>query len=88
MKPSREELIFALALTKSESERGAFLDGACAADPVLRERLENLLWAHDNPDDITSLPGKSEQGTIKIGFALLSRWWKAAACGHIDKAAL
>jgi hypothetical protein len=39
-------------------------DETCAkgSDQVLRERLENLLWAHDNPDDITSLPANQSKG--------------------------
>jgi hypothetical protein len=36
------------------------------SDQVLRERLENLLWAHDNPDDITSLPANQSKGLSNL----------------------
>src|SRR5262249_52941329 len=37
-------------------EREAFLDGACAADPKLRGRLQALLQAHQNPDPFLEPP--------------------------------
>jgi serine/threonine protein kinase/WD40 repeat protein len=69
MNPSREELIFALALTKSESDRAAFLDGVCAGDPVLRLRLENLLAAHYKPEAMSGLSAEPERATIKLGLS-------------------
>jgi serine/threonine protein kinase/tetratricopeptide (TPR) repeat protein len=42
-----EESIFVAALERTTaSERGAFLDGACAGDVGLRQRVERLLSAH------------------------------------------
>jgi serine/threonine protein kinase/tetratricopeptide (TPR) repeat protein len=43
-----EETIFALALEKKDATtRQAFLDEACASDPVLRARVEALLKSHE-----------------------------------------
>jgi eukaryotic-like serine/threonine-protein kinase len=46
---NREEALFALALEKSAEKRADFLDGACHGDPSLRQRLEALLAAHEQP---------------------------------------
>jgi hypothetical protein len=41
------ETIFTRALEKTDpAERAAFLDGACGADALLRQRVERLLRAH------------------------------------------
>lgn len=40
-----EEEIFSHALQQAPDQRGAYLDGACAGRPVLRERVEALLRA-------------------------------------------
>jgi serine/threonine-protein kinase len=45
----REEQIFHEALQRPADQRAAFLDEACAVDQELRERLERLLHAHDEP---------------------------------------
>jgi hypothetical protein len=43
-----EETIFAEALEKSTpAERAAYLDEACAGEPVLRQRVETLLRSHE-----------------------------------------
>src|SRR5262249_42348332 len=51
-----EGRIFSRALEKPAEERGAFLDKACAGDAALRERLEVLLRAHDNPGSFLGSP--------------------------------
>ena len=38
-------------LEKPVAERAAFLQAVCGADSALRQRLEALLAAHDQPDD-------------------------------------
>ncbi len=45
-----EESLFAEVLTKKGKARTAFLDEHCQDDMELRQRLEALLRAHDNPD--------------------------------------
>jgi tetratricopeptide (TPR) repeat protein len=42
-----EESLFADALEKPPQERAAFLDAACAGDPILRKNVESLLSAYD-----------------------------------------
>src|SRR5690349_15265118 len=66
-----EESLFAAALEKGpRAERQAFLDEACRGDADLRQRLEQLLAAHDRdagilergvapPDFVTEAPGDS-----------------------------
>jgi len=56
MNPTRKELLFGLALTKSASERIAFLERECAGDPALRQRLEALLAANEEPDTLLATP--------------------------------
>ncbi len=41
--------IFLAALERTPAERAAYLDEACAGDAALRQRVEALLRAHDEP---------------------------------------
>lgn len=46
--PGPEEALFAAALQwESTTERSAYLDEACAGNPGLRQRVEELLRASD-----------------------------------------
>jgi len=52
-----ERSIFLAALELADpAERAAYLDAACAADAVLRRRVERLLAAHDSGDDFLEPP--------------------------------
>lgn len=52
-----EESVFAEACTKkTPAERSAFLDGACGRNNELRNRVEQLLAAHANPDEFLEEP--------------------------------
>jgi len=64
MYPNREELLFGLAMTKPAAERALFFDRECGEDPALRARLEALLAAHDQPDDL--VPTQVEAGRPAI----------------------
>ncbi len=55
--PNREVSLFSAALELDPSERAAYLEQACADDPALRQRLEELLRVHQ--DAITCLENKS-----------------------------
>ena len=46
--------------------RRAFLDQACAGDPALRQRLEALLAAHDEPDELPPTDAPAVKATIKL----------------------
>jgi len=51
--PEREEALFrAAAELNPGAARQAFLDQACVGDTALRSRLDALLMAHDQPDDM------------------------------------
>jgi serine/threonine protein kinase/lipopolysaccharide biosynthesis regulator YciM len=59
-----EEALFTAALAlASHAERRAFLDQACASDTGLRQRVEALLHAHDNPDSFLEAPSPGLQPT-------------------------
>jgi serine/threonine protein kinase len=62
-----EEALFRAAVELPPGTvRRAFLDQACTGDPVLRQRLEALLAAHDSPGE--SLPGTAPgvKATMKL----------------------
>jgi serine/threonine protein kinase len=63
---NREEVLFAMLLEKPVDQRPAFLDVICAADPVLRRRLDTLLAAHDEPDE--SPPAPAGKATVKLSL--------------------
>src|SRR5258708_38488313 len=55
-----EESIFHLALEHPAHERAALLDKACGNDAALRQRVEVLLQAHDNPGSFMEKPAIAE----------------------------
>src|SRR5881409_576073 len=67
--PEREAALFALALEKPVAERAAFLQAVCGSDGVLRQRLETLLAAHDEPDEVLGEEANSKR-TIKAAMKL------------------
>src|SRR5258705_6549517 len=64
----RESALFALALEKPVAERAAFLQAVCGADGALRQRLETLLAAHDQPDEL--LGNDTGPATVKATLKL------------------
>jgi len=62
----RESALFALALEKPLSERSAFLQAVCGEKEVLRQRLEALLAAHDQPDNLVPTQAEAARPTIKL----------------------
>jgi len=66
MNPTREELLFQLALTKSVGERAEWLDRECVSDAALRARLEALLAAHEQPDTLLATQADTARPTIKL----------------------
>ena len=70
MNPTREELLFQLALTKPADERVEFLDRECRGDAALRARLEALLAAHEQPDTLLATQASpAVKATIKLDLA-------------------
>ncbi len=66
----REKALFRAAaeLTPGVARR-AFLDQACAGDVALRARLDALLAAHDEPDQLLAAPVPAVKATMKVEFA-------------------
>jgi eukaryotic-like serine/threonine-protein kinase len=54
--PMQIKSIFLAAVEKASAERGAFLDEASGQDAELRQRVEQLLSAHDEPGGQLVLP--------------------------------
>src|SRR5262245_22971738 len=66
----REAALFALAAEKRVAERPAFLDAVCGGDSALRGRLEALLAAHDQPEELLVTAADVGPGrTLKIEVA-------------------
>jgi WD40 repeat protein/tRNA A-37 threonylcarbamoyl transferase component Bud32 len=56
VKSPLEQALFALALKKPAAERTAFLDRECGEDAGLRQRIEELLAAHESPGPFPEPP--------------------------------
>ena len=69
MNPNREELLFQLALTKQATEWSLFLERECGDDKALRQRLETLLAAHEQPDTLLATQADAARPTIKLDLA-------------------
>ena len=69
MNPSREEALFALALTKPVAERASWLGRECGDDKALRSRLEALLAAHEQPETLLATQAEAARPTIKLDLA-------------------
>ena len=69
MNPNQEELLFQLALSKSAAKRAAWLDAECEGDPALRQRLEALLAAHDQPDNRALTQADAAQPSMTLELA-------------------
>lgn len=62
----RADALFERALDLEVDQRAAFLDGACAGDPQLRDRVESLLRATEHTQERFS-PGRAqEHGLFQI----------------------
>jgi serine/threonine protein kinase len=65
----REEALFVLALEKPADKRPAFLDAMCEGNPALRQRLEALLAAHNEPDELLPANAPAIKATMKLDFS-------------------
>jgi serine/threonine protein kinase len=67
---NREETIFNAALQfATPAERTAYLDGACAGDATLRQRVESLLRAHELTGNLDQPPSVTAK-TFAISTAM------------------
>src|SRR6267154_4901514 len=65
----REAALFQAAVQLAGAERAAFLNGACLGDNALRARLEALLAAHEQPDNLVPTQAEAARPTIKLDLA-------------------
>jgi eukaryotic-like serine/threonine-protein kinase len=66
MNSNRENTLFHAALhLQAGPTRAAFLDQTCAGDTALRQRLEALLAAQEQPGGFSSVPTVTDQGIAK-----------------------
>jgi len=66
MNSSPEEALFQLALAKPVEKRAAFLDAMCEGDAALRQRLDALLAAHEQPAAELATQADTARPTIKL----------------------
>src|SRR6516225_2488363 len=66
-----EETLFAEALGKPPEARAAFLDAQCKGDAELRQRVDALLQANDNPDPFLEAPAPVIGATLDASAAEL-----------------
>jgi tetratricopeptide (TPR) repeat protein len=69
MPPPNEAALLALALAKPVAKRPAFLDAVCEGDAALRQRLEALLAAHEQPETFLATQAETARPTIKLDLA-------------------
>jgi hypothetical protein len=65
----REEWIIRQARERPAAERAVFLDGACAGDEAMRQRLEARLAAHDQPETLLASQADTARPAIKLDLA-------------------
>src|SRR5439155_4785456 len=61
-----EVAVLNAALELPVGQRAAYLDQACAGQPELRRRAEELLAAHDRAGSFLDRPGPANVSTIKL----------------------
>jgi len=66
---NREEALFQAAVELTSAERTGFLNGACLGDQALRQRLEALLAAHEQPESVLTGQAEAARPTIKLELA-------------------
>ena len=65
---TREEWILRQAQERPPAERAVFLDGACAGDGELRQRLGALLALPEEPESVLATAPVAAQPTVKVEF--------------------
>lgn len=69
MNPTREEALYVLALEKPAGKRAAFLEAMCEGEAAMRQRLEALLVAHEQPETVLVTQAEAARPTIKLDLA-------------------
>jgi serine/threonine protein kinase/tetratricopeptide (TPR) repeat protein len=73
--PNREVAVLNSALELSASERAAYLATACAGDAALRQRVEELLRAHEQAEGFLEAPpaGLDFKRTVRLAVPLTEK---------------
>jgi serine/threonine protein kinase len=80
-----ERTIFLAALEKEDAaERAAFLDGACRGRPALRQRIEELLYSHQEADTFLAVPVMEQVAVAEQSLAFLAPSHEPGALGRLD----
>jgi eukaryotic-like serine/threonine-protein kinase len=61
-----DETLFHQAQGMAAVDRAAFLDRTCGADAALRQRIESLLAAHENPGNFMAQPLVVAPATLDV----------------------
>src|SRR5690349_21795279 len=69
MPQEREAALFALAVEKPVADRDAFLQAVCGTDSGLRQRLDALLAAHEQPEPLLAASAETARPTLKLELA-------------------
>lgn len=69
MPPSNEEALLTLALAKPAAKRAGWLDAECDGDAALRQRLQALLAAHEQPETLPATQAETTRPAIKLDLA-------------------
>ncbi|MCA9183124.1 MAG: hypothetical protein KDA51_16795, partial [Planctomycetales bacterium] len=64
--PQQIQAVFLAVTEKTPSERAAFLQGQCGTNADLRQRVEALLRAHDEPGSILGLAPNLSSETLDL----------------------
>ena len=64
-----EAALFQLALSKPSAKRASWLDAECDGDAALRQRLDALLAAHEQPETLLATQAEAARPTIKLDLA-------------------
>src|SRR5215212_11473433 len=64
--PEREATVFGNARRLSAGDRAAYLDEACAGDPALRERVDELLGASEEAGGFLQDPARGAERQAEI----------------------
>jgi WD40 repeat protein/tRNA A-37 threonylcarbamoyl transferase component Bud32 len=80
-----ERTIFLAALEREDpAARAAYLDAACAGQPALRRRVEELLRSHREADTFLDVPVMEQVAAAEASLAFLGPPVEPGALGRLD----
>jgi WD40 repeat protein/serine/threonine protein kinase len=80
-----ERQVFLSALDRTDpTARAAYLDAACAGQPELRRRIEELLRSHDQADAFLAVPAVQQMAAADQSLAFLGPPCAPGGLGRLD----